>query len=198
MSPEPAVILSRRRLVALLAVAFPPAVLRRRRARAAVQDLDRDTLLALAEVALPGAAGTAGRAAAVAGLLRWIDGYRGGAEVLHGYGTADIRYLPPSPAPRWTAQAAELDRQAVRRGAASFRAAPIDTRRALVTAALEGERGPAVPDPARAGHIALALIAFWADSPAGTDLAYRARIGRLGCRPIDGNPTRPPRWDGEA
>lgn len=198
MSSEPTVILSRRRLVALLAVAFPPAVLRRRRARTAVQELDRDTLLALADVVLPAAAGAAGRVAAVAGLLRWIEGYRGGAEVLHGYGTADIRYLPPSPAPRWTAQTAELDRQAVGRGAASFRAAPADIRRALVAAALEGERGPAVPDPARAGHVALALLGFWADSPAGTDLAYRARIGRLGCRPLDANPTRPPRWEGEA
>ena len=188
--------LSRRSLLATLAVAFPPAVIRRRRAFAAAADLDRVRLGAVSEVVLPSRIGFAGRMAAVDGFLRWVAGYRGGAELLHGYGSAEIRRTPPSPATRWAAQLAELDLVAVRRFGHPFAETSLTDRTGLIVAALESEAGPDLPAIARARHVALGLLAHWAESPPATDLAYRARIGRLGCRPLAENPDRPAGWDG--
>ena len=80
----------------------------------------------------PRRAGAAGIERAAAGFERWLAGYREGAEMLHGYGTGEIRLTGPSPALSGRPSCADL-------GAGSFRgshAAP--SARTSVRAALSG------------------------------------------------------------
>jgi hypothetical protein len=140
-------------------------------------------LTALGDAVLPAELGEQGVTRAVADFQRWMDGYRPGAEANHGYGTGKLEQLPPDPRPQWRAQLAALDTEARRTGQ-SFSALPRDRRQALVRTALAGERGDAMPNPLLAKHVALALLARFYDSPAATDLCYRAQIGRQQCRPL--------------
>jgi hypothetical protein len=153
--------------------------------------LDPAALAAVGEVVLPGELGDAGRAAAVDAFVAWISGYEPVAERMHGYGYADIRYLPPDPAPGWRAQLEGLELLARRSRGASFAALPVVERRALVESALAGIPGDRLPAPLAAGHVALALLSHWASSPAAWDLAYGARITPSTCRPLDDAPRRP-------
>jgi hypothetical protein len=180
----------RRRLLAVLAAASPMLVAQRRRAVRATTRLDRSALAALAEVVLPSEIGAEGRAAAVAAFDRWLQGYRAGAELLHGYGQAEIRQTPPSPAPRFEVDLATLDQAARRTRGRPFAGLSIAERRPLVETAI-GAAPQAIPATADATHVAVALLAHWAESAAGYDLAYRARINRFACRPLATNPDRP-------
>jgi len=161
-----------RGLRAMAAAASPP----RLRPNATILD-------ALGDAVLPAELGADGVSRAVAEFQRWMDGYRPGAETNHGYGTGKIEHLPADPRPRWRSQLAALDADA-RRNGPSFSALPRDRRQALVRAALQNERGDALPNPLLARHVALALLAHFYDSPAATDLCYDAQIGRQQCRPL--------------
>ena len=142
------------------------------------------TLLnAVGDAVLPAELGPQGITRAVAAFQRWMDGYQPGAEANHGYGTGRIERLPADPRPQWRSQLATLDADARRTGQ-SFSALARDQRQALIRAALAGERGDAMPNPLVAKHVALALLAHFYDSPAATDLCYRAQIGRQQCRPL--------------
>ena len=113
--------------------------------------LDRATLAAVGEVVLPGELGAAGRAGAVDAFVAWVAGYAPVAERMHGYGYADVRYLPPDPAPGWGAQLDGLELLARRSRGASFAALPIADRRALVESALASTPGDRLPAPIAAG-----------------------------------------------
>jgi hypothetical protein len=152
---------------------------------------DGATLAAVGEVVLPGELGEGGRTKAVNDFVAWVAGYEPVAEQMHGYGYAEIRYLPPDPAPGWRAQLEGLDLLAQRSRGARFAALPVAERRALVESALASTEGDLVPAPIAAGHVALALLAHWASSPAAWDLAYGARIGPATCRPLGDSPRRP-------
>jgi len=145
---------------------------------------------ALGDAVLPAELGADGVSRAVAEFQRWMDGYRPGAEANHGYGTGKIEHLPADPRPRWRSQLAALDADA-RRNGPSFSTLPRDRRQALVRAALQNERGDALPNPLLARHVALALLAHFYDSPAATDLCYDAQIGRQQCRPLAAQRQRP-------
>jgi hypothetical protein len=153
--------------------------------------LDRATLAAVGEVVLPGELGEAGRAGAVDAFVAWIAGYEPVAERMHGYGYADVRYLPPDPAPGWRAQLEGLELLARRSRGAALGALPVAERRALIESALAGTPGDRLPAPLAAGHVALALLSHWAASPAAWDLAYGARITPATCRPLGDAPRRP-------
>lgn len=153
--------------------------------------LDRTTLAAVGDVVLPGELGDAGRAGAVDAFVAWVAGYEPVAERMHGYGYADVRYLPPDPAPGWRAQLEGLELLARRSRGASFAALPTTARRALVESALAGAPGDRLPAPIAASHVALALLAHWAASPAAWDLAYGARITPTTCRPLGATSRRP-------
>lgn len=152
---------------------------------------DGATLAALGEVVLPAELGAAGRARTVRDFVAWIDGYEPVAEEMHGYGYAEIRYLPPDPAPGWRAQLEGLDLLARRSRGRSFAELPPASRRTMVEAALARVPGDRLPAPLAAGHVALALLAHWASSPAAWDLAYGARIAPGSCRPLNDAPRRP-------
>jgi hypothetical protein len=152
---------------------------------------DRAALAALGEVVLPGELGPEGRARAVDEFVAWVAGYDPVAEEMHGYGYAEVRYLPPDPAPGWRAQLDGLDLLARRSRGRPFAELPPAPRRAMVEAALARLPNDELPAPIAAGHVALALLAHWASSPAAWDLAYGARITPATCRPLGDAPRRP-------
>jgi hypothetical protein len=163
-----------------------------RLSRAAVAFTDRapsaaqpnaTVLNAVGDAVLPAELGPQGVTRAVAEFQRWMDAYQPGAEANHGYGTGRIERLPADPRPQWRSQLTALDAAAQRSGQ-SFSALPRDRRQTLIRAALARERGDAMPNPLAAKHVALALLAHFYDSPAATDLCYRAQIGRQQCRPL--------------
>lgn len=181
--------LTRRHLLALLAVFSPAAVLGRRRGRLAAQDLDHGTLDAVGATVLPSELGAAGIGPVVRGFERWLAGYRGGAELLHGYGTAEIHRTAASPAPRWKVQLGALDAQARRRFGQPFAKIGAGDRTTLLVPAFDNVK--TLPQPAAALHVAVGLLAWWAATPSAIDLAYGASIGRFNCRPLEANPERP-------
>jgi hypothetical protein len=152
---------------------------------------DRATLAALGEVVLPTELGAAGQAKVVSDFVGWVAGYEPVAEEMHGYGYAEIRYLPPDPAPGWRAQLEGLDLLARRSRGRPFAGLPLASRRALVETALARVPSDRLPAPIAAPHVALALLAHWASGPAAWDLAVGARIAPRSCRPLADAPRRP-------
>jgi hypothetical protein len=183
-------------LVAALAAAAPVALVVRRAHAMSIAALagphaPARTLRALADVVLPSELGPAGIDTVVDGFRRWIDGYREHAEVTHDYGTSRLRFTGPTPATRWTAQLDALDAEARKRHAASFAALSPARREAIVRSGLAGERLDRLPGVGDARHVAVALVAFFYDSAAATDLCYGAVIARRSCRPLERSPQRP-------
>ncbi|MCC6242550.1 MAG: hypothetical protein IT353_06895 [Gemmatimonadaceae bacterium] len=156
-------------------------------------------LFALAEAVLPTALGAGGVRAAMTAFVRWCDGYEPVAEEMHGYGYADIRYLPADPVPAWHAQLLGLDTLSQRVHHAPFASRSVAERQALVGQATRSVRGERWPAPLAASHIAIALVGHWAASPNAWDLALGARVAPLTCRalkdgvqkpvPLDNTPT---------
>ncbi len=159
--------------------------------RRGATDLDRRTLDALGEVILPGVLGAAGRKAAIDAFVAWVDGYEPVAEEMHGYGYADIRYLPADPAPAWRAQLDALDLLARKTRRTAFADGDAATRLEVVTTALNAVRSPRLPDPLGAPHVAVALLAHWTASSGARDLAFGVQIGAGTCRSLDGVTARP-------
>lgn len=153
-------------------------------ANARVLGFERCTLDALAEVVLPSTLGPTGRKDAVDAFVAWVDGYEPVAEEMHGYGYADIRYLPADPAPGWRAQLAALDLIATRRHGKSLAQLEPAPRRDVVAAALAAVPGTGLPNPLGAPHVAVALMAHWADSPGAQDLALGVQVGTNTCRQL--------------
>src|SRR5262245_54802160 len=107
------------------------------------------TLRAIAEVVLPSAIGSTGRDTAVRDFVVWVRNYKEGADRGHGYGASTLSGPSgASPAGRYPAQFAALDKAAADLGSASFTAAPIDRRRTIVEATLNTPQ-PATRLPAR-------------------------------------------------
>ncbi len=157
---------------------------------AADQAADRDaTLLAIADVVLPA---EADRKAAVAAFTSWIDNYKEGADTDHGYGNTRIRALGPSPARNYAAQIAALDAAARTNGAASFAAAPLERRRAIVEQGITDAKIERLTARPTGGHIATDLMGHYFNSSTAADLCYRANIARDACRGLAGS-DRPPR-----
>jgi hypothetical protein len=163
--------------IARRAIAAP----RSRRMSAPKAPLDHATLIGLATAVLPSEIGTTGVRRAVGDFERWLDGYKGGAELLHGYGTAKLEWTAPSPAARWSTQ---LDGDARKRHGRSLADCAVAQRRALIHDRLRGEKLGAMPEPAEAGHVAIGLVAHFYSTPEATDLCYGAAIGKTTCRPL--------------
>jgi hypothetical protein len=154
--------------------------------------LDDKVLAALGDAILPDSLGADARARATAAFREWIGAYAPVSEEMHGYGSAEITYTPPDPAPGWNAQLAALDLLAKKKHGAGFASLTVAQRRALVQTALARVRGDRLPaNPLTAPHVAVALLAHWASSSAASDLAWGASIGRGNCRTLADAPRRP-------
>lgn len=152
---------------------------------------DRVLLDAIAVAVLPESLGSSGIRSATDRFVAWADGYEPVAEEMHGYGYADIRYLPADPSPAWRAQLTALDLLARKSTGLSFLTLPLDRQRAVLGAALRTERAERLPAPLAARHIALALLGHWAASPEAWDLALGARVTPATCRTLDAATRKP-------
>jgi hypothetical protein len=146
---------------------------------------DRALLDAVAAAMLPESLGTAGIRAATDRFVAWADGYEPVAEEMHGYGYADIRYLPADPSPAWRAQLTALDLLARKHTGLSFTSLPVPRQREVLRAVLRTEQGERLPSPLGARHVAMALLGHWAASPEAWDLALGVRVTLGTCRTLD-------------
>ncbi len=137
---------------------------------------DRDTLRALAAVVLPAELGPSGLDRVTDDFVRWVRGYRPGAEMEHGYGITRLRTKGPSPAPAYMKQLAAL------RGL-------VDP--STVESALRDAKVADLPRTPGASHVAADLMAFYFRGSDANDLCYRAAIGRDQCRSLAGSGDRP-------
>lgn len=141
-------------------------------------------LFPLAEAVLPTALGPDGQRAAVTAFVAWCSSYEPVAEEMHGYGYADIRYLPPDPVPAWRAQLDGLDVLAQRVHHATFASLTVAQRQALVGMATRTARGDRLPPPLAANHVALALLGHWASTPQAWNRAFGVDVSPSTCRPL--------------
>ena len=181
-------VLSRRSFVAALSAALPVVAFVRRAHALSVEAIasgaPATALRALGEVVLPSELGPERSRQVISDFQRWIDGYRQSVELTHGYGTSRLRFSGPTPATRWAGQLEALDAESRRRHAKPFAAITTERREAIVRQVLSDDRLDRIPTIGEARHVAVALLAFFYDSPAATDLCYQARIGRQTCRPL--------------
>ena len=156
-----------------------------------VRGFDRVLLDALATAVLPSSLGDQGVRTATDAFVAWADGYDPVAEEMHGYGYADIRYLPADPSPAWRAQLAALNLLAHKQGPIGFAALTVAQRQQLLTTVLRDQRGERLPSPLGATHIGIALLAHWSSGPAAWDSALGVRVSPGVCRTL-GDATRKP------
>lgn len=181
------------RIAALLGLgrALPVAAAGNIIATDAQTPFDAALLEALGAAVLPSELGEQGRAAALRRFGTWIAGYAPGAEINHPYPAAPVTRLPASPLPAWREQLHALDAAARTQSAGGFAALDVPARQALIAKALDGTKGPDLPLPADAPHVALGLMAHFFQSPQGTDLCYGVAIGKAMCRPLEELPNAP-------
>jgi hypothetical protein len=161
-------------------------------APAAPDGLDRATLEALGRIVLPVTTlGGAGVARVVGDFLTWLDGFEAVAERDHPYGSGDIRYGPPHPAPLWQSQLEALDIEAGKR----FDKAFVDLAGTRQREILERQLPEHIPDDmpyaGAATHVAIGLIAWFYATPEANDLAHEAKIGRESCRGLESGAAKP-------
>ncbi len=156
-----------------------------------VRGFDRVLLDAVVTAVLPASLGAPAIRAAADAFVAWADGYEPVAEEMHGYGYADIRYLPADPSPAWRAQLTALDLLARKFGMTGFAALPMTKRQELLGTVLRDQGGDRLPAPLSANHIAIALLAHWSSGPDAWDSALGARVAPGVCRTL-GDATRKP------
>ena len=143
--------------------------------------LDPELLRAVGEAVLPESLGEAGRERVIVAFELWWDRFEPDAELIHTYGGWVIPYGPPDREPEWSAQLRQLDQTSAERWGAPFGDVPVERRRAVL-AELITDEGPAFPEPARAEHVAVALMAHYFGSPEAVNRCYGVAIDPLTCR----------------
>jgi hypothetical protein len=146
--------------------------------------LDAAIVKGVADAVLPSELGNEGIATVSRAFTQWIGGYRVGVELVHPYGSTELRRTGESPVSRWRSQLAALDSAAREKHRKAFPALTRDQKRELVMSALGSERLNRLPDPLQATHVAMALLAWYFATPGAVDLCYNARIDRNQCRPL--------------
>lgn len=188
--------LDRRRFLKTLAAATPAVAAGSAAAcaspgSASGTGLDDHTLRAIGETVLPDELGASGIDRAVSGFKTWLAGYRPAVEVTHGYGTGHIEYTPAHPGPGWVAQLEALDLEAKERFGSGFATLSQELRADMVRRQLARERVDRLPDPAQARHVAVGLLAYWAQTPEAANLCYQAQIDPYTCRPLADQAQKP-------
>jgi hypothetical protein len=162
--------------------------------------LDARLVRAVSRLVLPSELGDERLERSILGFEEWLDGFDPVAELPHGYGSQEIRYGPPDPAPRWTAQLEALDLEAKKRFGKGFTSLDVPRQRELLERQLSAT-DPGTDElpgqPARAEHVAVGMLAWFYGTSEATDLCYERRIGAFTCRPLAAAPDEPvPRADG--
>jgi hypothetical protein len=143
--------------------------------------LDPRLLRAVGEAVLPESLGAAGRERAIVVFETWWREFKPNAELVHPYGGWVIPYGPPDREPEWSAQLLQLDQLSTARWGTPFRDRPLAERRDLLGELITDE-GPGFPEPARAEHVAVALMAHYFASPEAVNRCYGVAIDPMSCR----------------
>lgn len=186
--------INRRGFLGSVAAALPVAAashLALKRTKPGAPRLDDELVRALGHAVLPAELGSDGIDRVVAGFHIWLEEYEPGAELNHGYGTADIEFTPADPTASWQSQLNELEREAQQRFQLSFVRLDSEGRRGIVRRQISGDRLDRLPRPHRARHVAVGLLAYFYSTPEATDLCYQAAIGKHNCRPLARSPREP-------
>jgi hypothetical protein len=147
-------------------------------------NLDAAIVRGVADAVLPSELGNDGMGTVSRAFTQWIGGYRPGVELVHPYGSTELRQTGASPIGRWRSQLAALDASAREKHRTAFPALTRNQRRDLVMSSLGDERLNRLPDPLQANHVAMALLAWYFATPDAVDLCYNSKIGRNQCRPL--------------
>ncbi len=145
---------------------------------------DLALLNAVGDTVLPESLGAAARAQAVSDFVAWCNRYDPVAEEMHGYGYADVRYLPPDPVPAWQAQLQGLDVLADRMFHQPFARLGMAERAQVIASATRRVSGERLPSPLAAEHVVVALLAHWASTPNAWNLAVGVTVSPGTCRPL--------------
>ena len=182
-----------KRRQALRTLATAAAALPLMRVPLDAQELSRDQIFVLRDVAetvLPSSIGRNGQHAAVDAFLTWIRGYQEGVALSHGYGEPRLVKTGPTPAPGYATHLAALQAAAQSRGG-RFGALPLEVRRELLDTAFQAADVGNLPTRPDGRHVVADLMAHYFRSSSANDLCYNARIGRHTYRAIRVTTVRP-------
>ena len=149
-----------------------------------LDEADVETLGALAKVALPSSLGAEGAEGVAQDYLRWIGGYRAGAEMSPGYGIPRIRNTPDLDISSYRPQLQALRDSMDARG--SDAALRQQVRESLEAAGIESL--PSRPD---GRHVVADLLSYYLGSSEARDLCYQAEIRRYTCPGLSGLDEKP-------
>jgi hypothetical protein len=153
-----------------------------------------DTLDALGSIVLPEKSlGSEGVKKVVAGFRKWLEGFEPVAELDHVYiATDEILYGPPDPQPAFRAQLEALDLESEKKHDASFHAIPREAQEAILRRQLPPKLDADLPEPARAPHVAIGLLAYFYQTSEANDLCYERAIEKTTCRGVESGAIEPP------
>jgi hypothetical protein len=157
------------------------------------RDLTPDAVAMLHEIAgtvLPSSLGADRVRATVEKFVQWTRGYREGVAMTHGYGHPRLQKTGASPVPSYVSQLATLQSEARATGG-RWSSLDLETRRALLDAALAKANVRTLPPRPIGQHVVADLMAFYFRSSEANDVCYSAMIQREVCRPIAVTITRP-------
>jgi len=141
------------------------------------------TLHEISTTVLPASLGADRVRGTVDKFVQWTRGYREGVPLAHGYGHPRLQKTGASPVPGYVSQLAALDADARAKGG-RFSTLDLDTRRALLDAALTRANVRNLPPRPLGQHVVADLMAFYFRSTEANDQCYSAMIQREVCRPI--------------
>jgi hypothetical protein len=146
----------------------------------------------LAVVVLPASLGRASTDDIADQFVKWIRGYKPGADLGSGYGITHPRVAPPNPADNYPEQLAGLETAAKAKGG-TFAKLDRAAQQEIVGAALEQAQISVLPRQPNGKHVAADLMAFFFYGADGEDFLYNAAINRDGCRGLPDSDQRPAR-----
>jgi hypothetical protein len=141
------------------------------------------TLHTVAVTVLPASIGAARIKDVVDKFVAWTRGYREGVALAHGYGHPRLVKSGALPVPGYVRQLAALESAARAKGG-TWQALDLETRRAILDAALVEAGVRTLPPRPMGQHVVADLMAFYFRSSEANDVAYKALINREVCRPI--------------
>jgi hypothetical protein len=141
----------------------------------------------IAAVVLPQSLGRAKTDEIAGGFVRWIRGYREGAELPSGYGFTRLERAGANPALGYAKQLQQMDSAAGK----PFAQLDAAVKRTLIEQSLANLEE--VPSRPNGKSVAADLMSYFFHSSEGHDYLYDAAIRIEDCRGLPSSPTRPVR-----